>query len=148
VGANFGQLGRYEKLKSGPENVIIPEKANESKGLLRSLVWRQGLERTGFFGPEAAYWPKLVTRACGTRGLAETTGPLPPNRYRTYPFFMEPKNSSLFLVARSLSSRNSVASSSSMPKRSFRRIQTLGRMSGPISSSSRRVPERFTLSEG
>jgi hypothetical protein len=37
-----------------PENVIIPEKANESKGLLRKLVLFQTLERTGFFGAEGA----------------------------------------------------------------------------------------------
>jgi hypothetical protein len=34
----------------GPERPIIPEKTNESKGLLRNLVSPQGLERTGFFG--------------------------------------------------------------------------------------------------
>jgi hypothetical protein len=30
--------------------MIIPEKVNQSKGLLPNLVSRQVLERTGFFG--------------------------------------------------------------------------------------------------
>jgi hypothetical protein len=41
VGTNLGC--------SCPEFVIIPENANESKGLLKRLVTAQGLERTGFF---------------------------------------------------------------------------------------------------
>jgi hypothetical protein len=33
-----------------PENVIIPEKGNESKGLLPNVVLRHAFEQTGFFG--------------------------------------------------------------------------------------------------
>jgi hypothetical protein len=41
-------------VSASPENVIIPEKATESKGLIRRLVSFQTLERTGFFGVKAA----------------------------------------------------------------------------------------------
>jgi hypothetical protein len=38
------------------ESDIIREKMNESKGLLQGLAVAQGLERTGFFGPDRAEW--------------------------------------------------------------------------------------------
>jgi hypothetical protein len=40
--------------KSARETTIIPEKMNESKGLLLNLPRGQTLEQTGFFGPEPA----------------------------------------------------------------------------------------------
>src|SRR6185312_9716089 len=133
------------------ESLIMRENMNQSKGLLQTLAVPQALERTGFFGANPAGWfPWRVIRVTffvGRGPLLRKFRPL-QHRSRHYPFFMLLKNSSLFLVARNLSSRNSVASSSSMPNRSFLRIHTLGRMSGGISSSSRRVPERFTLSDG
>src|SRR5260370_24753183 len=94
--------------ESARKTAIIPENPNESKGLLPSLVVGQALERTGFFAAKrhfplfrspalsgGAFRP-LQRRSRSYRGLAQ-------------PFFMELKNSSLFLVARSLSRRNSVA---------------------------------------
>jgi hypothetical protein len=33
-----------------PESMIIPEKGNESKGLLPNVVARHAFEQTGFFG--------------------------------------------------------------------------------------------------
>jgi hypothetical protein len=55
VGTNLGQPRAMQKSSiATPENVIIPEKANESKGLLRKVVSFQTLERTGFFGAEGA----------------------------------------------------------------------------------------------
>jgi len=65
-----------------------------------------------------------------------------------YPRRIESKNSALDLVARSLSIRNSAASSSSIGKSSLRSTQTFCSTGCSISSSSRRVPERFTLIAG
>jgi hypothetical protein len=61
---------------------------------------------------------------------------------------MASKNSPLLFVALILSSRNSIASRSSMLYSSLRRIQIFCRISGFSSNSSRRVPERFTLIAG
>jgi hypothetical protein len=127
-----------------PEWNIIRENMNESKGLLQNLVLSQILERTAFFGPKRA-----ARQFDGRKGGGFHAGAQEGRKmFPAYPFFMELKNSSLFFVARSLSNRNSVASRSSMPKRSFRRIQTFGRISGGMRSSSRRVPERLTLKDG
>src|SRR6185437_15199891 len=62
--------------------------------------------------------------------------------------FIELKNSSLDLVFFILSSMNSIAASSSIGCSSFRRIQILASMSGSISRSSRRVPERLMSMAG
>src|SRR6185312_10268054 len=62
--------------------------------------------------------------------------------------FIALKNSSLVLVFFILSSMNSIAASSSIGCSSLRRIQIFCSMSGGISSSSRRVPERLMLMEG
>src|SRR5258708_15202160 len=102
----------------------------------------QGTRETAIIPENMNQSKGLLTTLVGCQGL-ERTG-----FFGDYCFFIELKNSSLFLVARSLSRRNSVASSSSMPNRSFRRIHTLASISGGISHSSRRVPERFTLSDG
>src|SRR5690606_24558842 len=67
-----------------------------------------------------------------------------PRAYR----FIDLKNSALFLVARSLSSRNSMASASSMGCRSLRRSQIFCSSAGSVSSSSRRVPERLMMIDG
>ncbi len=65
-------------------------------------------------------------------------------RYR----FIDSKNSALVLVSLSLSSRNSIAASSSIGCRSLRRIQIFCSVSCLISNSSRRVPERLMLMAG
>ena len=57
--------------------------------------------------------------------------------------FIDPKNSSLDLVFFILSSRNSIAAISSIGWRSLRRIQIFWSISGSMSRSSRRVPERL-----
>src|SRR5690606_20202540 len=63
--------------------------------------------------------------------------------------FMDWKNSSLVLVSRSLSSRNSSdAVSSSMECNSLRRIHTRWMSASVIGRSSRRVPERRMLMAG
>ena len=62
--------------------------------------------------------------------------------------FMALKNSSFDLVFFILSSMNSIAASSSIGCSSLRRIQIFCSMSGSISSSSRRVPERLMLIDG
>ncbi len=72
----------------------------------------------------------------------------PLKRYGRYARRIDSKNSALFFVALILSSKNSVASRSSMPYRSLRSTHIFGRTEGSRSSSSRRVPERFTLIAG
>ena len=62
--------------------------------------------------------------------------------------FIWSKNSELVLDDCMRPSRNSMASMSSMPCRNLRRIQSFCNSSGAVSSSSRRVPERFTLIAG
>src|SRR5690606_8426376 len=62
--------------------------------------------------------------------------------------FIEAKNSSLDLVVFILSSRNSIAASSSIGCSSLRRIQIFCSSSGSISRSSRRVPDWLTLIAG
>jgi hypothetical protein len=44
---------------SCPEFVIIPEKPNESKGLLRRLALTQVLDRTGFFAVNGQFGAAL-----------------------------------------------------------------------------------------
>lgn len=61
---------------------------------------------------------------------------------------IESKKSALFLVALILSSRNSIASMSSMGYSSLRSIQIFCRISGLMRSSSFLVPERLTLMAG
>ena len=62
--------------------------------------------------------------------------------------FIALKNSSFDLVFFILSSMNSIAASSSIGCSSLRRIQIFCSMSGSISNSSRRVPERLMLIDG
>ena len=86
-------------------------------------------------------WPRLQKR----RGILWLC---PLKRYGRYARRIDSKNSALFFVALILSSKNSVASRSSMPYRSLRSTHIFGRTEGSRSSSSRRVPERFTLIAG
>jgi hypothetical protein len=85
---------------------------------------------------------KLGPRRAGMRPGAAATSRRPQPRR------MLSKKSWLFFVARILSSKNSIASRSSIGYKSLRRIQIFCRTSGLSKSSSRRVPERLTLMAG
>src|ERR1700693_4057590 len=62
--------------------------------------------------------------------------------------FIASKKSALVLVSFILSSKNSIAASSSMGCRSLRRIHILDSSDGSVMSSSLRVPERLMLIDG
>ncbi len=91
-------------------------------------------------GGTGAAWGDRFAGARADRGRAAPA----PCQLR----FIWSKNSELVLDDCMRPSRNSMASMSSMPCRNLRRIQSFCSSSGAVSSSSRRVPERFTLIAG
>ena len=69
-------------------------------------------------------------------------------KIQTYTRLIESKKSELFLVALILSSKNAMASISSIGCSNLRNTQIFCSTSGGISNSSRRVPDRLTLIAG
>src|SRR6185312_9421312 len=86
--------------------------------------------------------------AAGGRRFAAAGFRIPRIPNSLYQRFIELKNSSLDLVFFILSSMNSIALNSSIGCSSLRRVQILASLSGSISRSSRRVPERLMSMAG
>ncbi len=123
-----------------PCNPAGPEWALFILYALRALCGATRRARSASPGGTGAAWGDRFAGARADRGRAAPA----PCQLR----FIWSKNSELVLDDCMRPSRNSMASMSSMPCRNLRRIQSFCSSSGAVSSSSRRVPERFTLIAG